>query len=158
MVYLAGFLLVACIWRNACLSFDWFWSTVRPRFRGGDHNVGTRHYVVQRLSIFFFIQQKIGDVEKGVAFQPDIDKGGLHAGKHAGHTPFINGTCKRVFVLTLKINFCELIFFDNRNFRLMRCRRDKQFFGHASLRFLRTGRRIRIQSANRVRPGPRSVR
>ena len=79
----------------------------------------------QSLSIFFFIEKKIGDVKEGVAFEADADKSGLHARQHARHTAFVDGTCKRVFVFTLKIDFCELIFFDDRNFGLMRRRRDK---------------------------------
>jgi len=119
------FLPLDCIGRNHGFSFEWLGTAFCADFRASRHDIRTRRHMFQSLSIFFFIEEKIGDVKEGIAFEADVDKGGLHAGKHARHTTFVDGTCKRVFVFTLKIDFCELIFFDDRNFSLMRSRRDK---------------------------------
>ena len=44
--------------------------------------------VIQFLDIF----KEIGDVQEGVAIETDIDKGRLHAGKHARYTTFVNAS------------------------------------------------------------------
>ena len=41
--------------------------------------------------ILFLLLEEVGDVEKGVAFESNIDKRGLHAGKNPGDTALVNG-------------------------------------------------------------------
>jgi hypothetical protein len=48
-----------------------------------------RNRLIQIFILLFKIHE-IGDVEKRVAFQPDIHKSRLHAWQHARHTAFIN--------------------------------------------------------------------
>ncbi len=55
--------------------------------------------------------QKVGDVEERIAFESDIDKCRLHAGQHAGHASFIDGTRQRVLVFALEVHFGALIVF-----------------------------------------------
>jgi hypothetical protein len=50
---------------------------------------------------------KVGDVKERVAFQANVNKSGLHSGKNAGDTSFVNGTCQGVFVLAFQVNFSE---------------------------------------------------
>ena len=52
------------------------------------------------------IFKKVADIQESVAIETDIDKGRLHAGKHAGHSAFVYGTCEGVFVLALEIDLC----------------------------------------------------
>ena len=40
--------------------------------------------------VFVVIFEEIGDVEKRVAFQSDIDESGLHAGKNPSDTSFMD--------------------------------------------------------------------
>src|SRR5689334_16739374 len=40
--------------------------------------------------VIFLVFQKIADVEEGVAIQPDVYEGRLHAGKHACYTAFVD--------------------------------------------------------------------
>jgi hypothetical protein len=51
--------------------------------------IGGRPFEVGR--IFFLLFEKISDVEESVAFESDVDKCGLHAGKNPGDTALIDG-------------------------------------------------------------------
>jgi hypothetical protein len=68
---------------------------------------------------------EVGNVEKGIAFQADVDESRLHAWKHAGYAAFVNGSCEGVLVLALKINFREQIVFDQAHLGFVGGRRDK---------------------------------
>jgi hypothetical protein len=61
-----------------------------------------------------FKLQEVSDIQERVPLQPEVDKGGLHAGKHAGHTPVVDGTREGVLVFAFVINFSELVVFQNR--------------------------------------------
>jgi len=54
------------------------------------------------------------DIEKSVAFQADIDKSRLHAGKHASNASFVNRAGEGVFIFPFEVNFGELIVLDQR--------------------------------------------
>ena len=77
----------------------------RLRSRGG--TVGGNF--VQLVLIFQL--HEIGDVEEGVAFQPNVHECGLHAGQDAGYAASVDGTCQGVFVFTFQIDFCQLVVF-----------------------------------------------
>jgi hypothetical protein len=64
--------------------------------------------------------QEVGDIEKSVAFQADIDKSRLHAGKHASDASFVNRAGEGVFIFPFKVNFGELIVFDQCHLGFMR--------------------------------------
>ena len=61
----------------------------------------------QNRSVFLFLQ-KVGDVQKRVALQANVDKRRLHARKHARYFAFVNGTREGVFVFALVVNLGEL--------------------------------------------------
>jgi hypothetical protein len=48
--------------------------------------VGGGDVIVELLDTF----KEVGDVQEGVAIEPDIDKGRLHAWQHACDTPLVN--------------------------------------------------------------------
>jgi len=58
------------------------------------------------LAVFVLRLDEVGDVKERVAFQADLDESRLHAGKHARHFAFIDGSSEGVFVLAFKINLC----------------------------------------------------
>jgi hypothetical protein len=68
---------------------------------------------------------EVGNVEKGIAFQADVNERRLHARKHAGYAAFVDGSCKGVLVLALKINLREQIVFDQAHLGFVGGRRDK---------------------------------
>ena len=51
-----------------------------------------RNGFIQVLILLLQIHE-IGDVEKRVALQSNVNKGRLHAWQHAGYTAFINRSC-----------------------------------------------------------------
>jgi hypothetical protein len=75
----------------------------------------TRLFTVHRYTfeiggIFLFLHE-IGDVEKCVALQAEVDECRLHPGKNPGYPTLVNGPGERVFVLPLVINLGELVVF-----------------------------------------------
>src|SRR6185437_4017880 len=68
----------------------------------------------------FLLFQEVCYVKKGVAFQPQVDERRLHAGKHARHFAFVNGSGERVLILPLVIDFGELLVFNDRKPRFVR--------------------------------------
>src|SRR5579885_393229 len=60
--------------------------------------------------VFLFFEE-IGDVEKGVALQTKVYKGGLHTGQDASHAAFVNGPGEGIFIFPLVINLSELVVF-----------------------------------------------
>ena len=59
------------------------------------------------ILVVFFQFHEIGNVEEGVAFQANVNEGRLHAGQHAGHPAFIDGSSEGVFVFAFEVNLCE---------------------------------------------------
>ena len=49
----------------------------------GRHDVGYILVVLLQL-------HKVGNVEEGIALQPNVDEGGLHPGQHSGDTAFVD--------------------------------------------------------------------
>ena len=66
-----------------------FQTVARTRLR---HRTIRRDRFIQVFVLLFQIHE-IGDVQEGVAFQPDVHKGRLHAGQHARHSALINRAC-----------------------------------------------------------------
>ena len=56
------------------------------------HRTIRRDGFIQILVLLFQIHE-IGDVKEGVAFQPNVDEGGLHAWQHACYSALINRAC-----------------------------------------------------------------
>ena len=77
--------------------------------------------------------EKIRDVEERVPLQAEIDKGRLHAGKHARDASFMDASGERILVGPLEINFDELIVLDQRHSGLVPIGRDHQFLTHSAL-------------------------
>jgi hypothetical protein len=71
--------------------------------------------------LVFLLFEEVRHIEEGVAFEPYVDECRLHSGKNPGHATLVDRTCERVFVLTLKINFVELLVFHDRHFGFVRC-------------------------------------
>jgi len=71
--------------------------------------------------VFF---KEIGDVEKRVSFQAEIDEGRLHSWQNARHAAFMNAARERILVSALEINLDELIVFEKRNPGLVPIGRD----------------------------------
>jgi len=55
--------------------------------------------------VIFEVFEDIADVQESVAIQPDIDEGGLHARKHAGHAALIDAADQRELFLALDVDF-----------------------------------------------------
>ncbi len=109
---------------NDLTGFDRLAMFVRLFSRWENFNPASCYRLLQAVGVFVFLQQEIGDIEKRVTLQSDIDKCGLHSRQHARHPAFIDGTRQGVFVFTFVINFRKLVFFDYRNFRFVRRGRD----------------------------------
>ena len=80
----------------------------------------------------FLLFGEVGDVEKRIALQTNIDKCRLHAGKDAGDFAFVNGAGESVFVLALIVDFRKLVVFDNRKAGFVGGAGDINFFCHAA--------------------------
>ena len=74
--------------------------------------------LLELLLVFLFFQE-IGYVKESVALQSNVDECRLHSRQDSRYATFVNGTSERVFVLTLKINFVELLVFHDRHFGFM---------------------------------------
>jgi len=55
-------------------------------------NWATRGDSFIQILVLLFQIHKIGNVQEGIAFQSNVDECRLHAGKHARHTAFVDGT------------------------------------------------------------------
>src|SRR5205807_7803388 len=86
---------------------------------------------LQLVGFFLVFEfQEVGYIEEGVALQPEVHKGGLHAGKDARDTPVIDRSSEGVLVFALVIDFGELVVFKNSQPRLMRCAGNAYLFCH----------------------------
>ena len=54
------------------------------------HAAASRDGIRQIVVVLFQIHE-VGDVEKRITLQSDVDECRLHAGKHAGDFPFVDG-------------------------------------------------------------------
>jgi hypothetical protein len=61
-------------------------------------------FVFDRIDIFTMFFEEIRYVQEGVALKPQVHKCGLHSGKHARDTPFMDAACQRVFLAALEID------------------------------------------------------
>jgi hypothetical protein len=60
--------------------------------------------VFDRVDIFAMFLEEIRYVQESVALKPQIHKCGLHSGKHARDTPFMDAARQRVFLAALEID------------------------------------------------------
>ncbi len=65
--------------------------------------------------VFVVVFEEIGDIQKGIAIQADIDKCRLHARQNARDSAFMDTSGERIFILPLMENFNYLIVFDHRH-------------------------------------------
>src|SRR5262249_45043212 len=72
----------------------------------------------------------VGDVEKPVALQADVDEGGLHAGKDFRDPALVDVADRTAVPLALDEDLGDEIVLENRHHRLVTVRRDDHFFGH----------------------------
>ena len=97
----------------------------RGRGRGRRTSLGTLQFedlvlhAGYNFVVFLGILEKIGDIEKGVAIETDIHKGGLHARQHSRNSTFVNASRQRVFVFSLMIDFDDLLVLHDRHTRLV---------------------------------------
>ena len=108
----------------------------------------TRHLV----EILVFLEE-VGDVEKRIAFQAEIDERRLHAWQDAGHAPFMDTACEGILVGALEINLNQLIILDQRYSGLVPVGRDHQFLTHPCLP-PRVGREVTDGTGHATRLGP----
>ena len=57
--------------------------------------------------VFVFQFQEVGDIEKCIALQANIDECRLHAWKHAGDPAFVDRSGKGVFVFAFVVDLGE---------------------------------------------------
>src|SRR5262249_38025789 len=85
----------------------------------------------QFLRLFLVFQfEEIRYIEERIALQPEVHKGGLHAGEHARYALVIDRSSESVLVFALVVDFRELVVFKNRKPRLMRRAGDTYLFCH----------------------------
>ena len=77
-------------------------------------------YDLLKLFLIFLFLEEVSNVKESVALQSDIDECRLHSGQHSCDAAFVDRTCERVFVFTLKIDFVKLLVFHHRNFGFVR--------------------------------------
>jgi hypothetical protein len=64
--------------------------------------------------VFIVVFEEVGNVEKRVAFQSNVNKGGLHSGQHACDTTFMDTAGEGIFFFALVEKLNYLIVFKNR--------------------------------------------
>lgn len=69
--------------------------------RRGSGLIGVRVAVIIILEIF----EDIADVEEGIAIETDVHESGLHAGKDAGDSAFVDAADESEFFFALDVNF-----------------------------------------------------
>jgi hypothetical protein len=84
-----------------------------------------RRHDVGHILVVLFQLHKVGNIEEGVAFQANVNKGRLHAGQYAGYAPFVDGPCQGVFIFALEIDFREQIVFHQTHLGFVGRGRDK---------------------------------
>jgi hypothetical protein len=89
--------------------------------------LAVRWYAFEVRGVFLLLH-KIGDVEKRIALQAQVNESRLHARKHPGDPALVNGTRESVFVLPLVINLCELIVLEDGQTRFMGRTGNTNFF------------------------------
>ena len=77
-------------------------------------------YYLLKVFLVFLLFEEVGDVEKGVALESDVDECRLHSRQDPGDAAFVDGARERVLVLTLKIDFGKLFVFHHRNLSFVR--------------------------------------
>ena len=92
---MAGSILKSCL-RVACVG-------ISGRLQFGGFRLGAcrllahilnspiRRHNIGDILVVLFQLHKVGNVEEGVAFQPDVNKGRLHARKDSGYAAFVDG-------------------------------------------------------------------
>jgi hypothetical protein len=95
--------------------------------RGRRHAVQLEDLILHAgddLVVLFVVFEEIGDVQKCIAIQADVDKRRLHARQDSRHAAFMNTAGQRIFVLALVVDFDYLIVLENRHTRFVAVGRD----------------------------------
>lgn len=69
--------------------------------------------------VFLAVFKEVGNVQEGVAVQPDIDECRLHAGQDAFHPALIDRAGYGVFLGPLVVNLSQLVVFEDGDLRLV---------------------------------------
>ena len=86
---------------------------------------------VGRLAfVFFEVLDHIADVEKRVALEPEVDEGGLHAGKHLRHAAFVDVADDRAMTRSFDGKLDDLTFVEHGDARLVFRRIDHDLARH----------------------------
>src|SRR5450432_4897198 len=78
-LFVKFFVAQGCNSRKSFLSFNGTTILVGPGVRIRDDRPAARYDLLEPIRIVIFFQKEIRDVKEGVAFQANVDKGGLHA-------------------------------------------------------------------------------
>jgi hypothetical protein len=96
--------------------------TFRPRGtlfrRCGLTGLKAQDFVFRRADngiVLLAVLKEIGNVKKRITLQSNVHESGLHSGKDARNTAFVNAAREGIFFFTLVVNFHELVIFQNRH-------------------------------------------
>src|SRR5437870_12927152 len=85
------------------------------------------------LKLFLFVKE-IRNVEKGIAFESDIDKSRLHSRQHAHDAALVDVANDPLMGLAaFDVEFANLLVFDDRYFLFASIDADDQFFCHIEI-------------------------
>jgi hypothetical protein len=93
---------------------------------------GARFRFLKDLVVFFLVFIKVGNVKEGVAFEADINKRRLHAGKHAADASFVNAADQADVGISFEIHLDQLVVFKHGHFRLVRRRGNIHLLRHVN--------------------------
>ena len=109
-----------CVPPPAVLAFDAALFDAFGGGAGGGFRIDLLGLIDDNAFELGFLVKEIGDVKKRIAFQSDIHEGGLHAGQHAHHAPFIDVADDALILFTafdvelsdaIVFHDCDLLFF-----------------------------------------------
>ena len=81
--------------------------------------------------ILFQVFEEVGDVEEGVAVEPDVYKRRLHPGQDPGDAAFVNAADQPKLFFPLNVDFDNLTLLHQRDLGLVGGGRNHHFLGHA---------------------------
>jgi hypothetical protein len=70
------------------------------------------------FKLFFFVEE-VGNVKERIAFESDIDEGGLHSGQYPHNASLVNVTDDSLMLFsTFDVELSDLVVFNDRDFLL----------------------------------------
>jgi hypothetical protein len=78
----------------------------------------------------FELFEVVGDVEEGVALEPDVYERRLHAGQHAGNATLVDAAGQSDFLLAFNVELNKLSVLQQSHLGFVRGAGDDDFFGH----------------------------